>query len=253
MTTRKEVDLFLSKLFALDRYPDRSLNGLQVEGADEISGFCLGVDACLDLFEQATARGLNYIIVHHGFFWGQPFPIKNIWVRRFKLLMEHGLSLFAIHLPMDIHPELGHNIVIAQELGLVDIRPFGHYKGMMLGYEGEFLDSVLKEGLYRRLTALFVNRPVTFPFGPVAIKRVGIIAGDAASQEILEEAKDRSLDILITGEVRHVAYHPARELLMDVAFCGHYETEKWSLLRLQDMLSQRFGLPAEFIYLPTGC
>lgn len=252
MVTRSVVDRFLTELFMIDKCADRALNGLQVEGASEITGFCLGVDACMDLFQAAVDTGSNYIVVHHGFFWGQQIPLTGLWAERFTFLLANRLSLFAAHLPMDAHPEFGHNILIAKALGLQELQPFGAYKGMTLGYMGALTAEEPLAKVLTRLAVMFAGPPRVLGFGSPMLRRIGVVSGAASEYEILQEAKDNEVDLLLTGETNHVAFHMARELKINIAFCGHYETEKWALLHLGEIMTRRFGLPAKFIYLPTN-
>lgn len=252
MVSRREVTAYLTELFEIEKYHDRSLNGLQVAGADEVTGFCLGVDACNDLFDEAVNNKLNYIVVHHGFFWGAPFPVTRLWGNRYRKLLNNDLSLFAVHLPMDANPEIGHNILIAKDLDIRNLVPFGLYKGIVLGFCGQFKEPLPLDTVKQMLVDRFGDGTHMLPFGPDTISRVGVVSGGAATMDILEEACRMGLDLFITGETDHTAYHLAKEMGLNVAFCGHYSTERISLMTLAELLEEKFDLPATFFTLPTG-
>ncbi len=252
MASRNEITSYLLQMFQPEKFQDSSLNGLQVTGADTITGICLGVDACRDLFDAAVEKKLNYIVVHHGFFWGTPFAISPMWGKRYQALLNNELSLFAVHLPMDANPEIGHNILISKHLGMDHLSPFGHYKGIPIGYHGHFSKPLPLDEVRSRLVAQFGTGIHLLPFGKDIISTVGVVSGAAATPEILDEAARLGLDLYVTGETDHTAFHTVKELGLNVAFCGHYETEKTSLLTLKELLQEKFNIPAEFMHLPTG-
>ncbi|RLE16932.1 MAG: Nif3-like dinuclear metal center hexameric protein [Acidobacteria bacterium] len=252
MAERNKITDYLMQTFQPEKFHDSSLNGLQVTGSDEVTGICLGVDACQDLFEAAVEKKFNYIVVHHGFFWGTPFAISPMWGKRYQTLLNNGLSLFAVHLPMDANPEIGHNILISKHLGLDHLSPFGHYKGVPIGFHGRFTKPLPMAEVQLRLKKQFGDGIHLLPFGKDTISKVGVVSGAAATQEILDEAARLGIDLFVTGETDHTAFHTVKELGLNVAFCGHYETEKTSLLTLKELLEERFNVPAEFIILPTG-
>ncbi|BBB31967.1 conserved hypothetical protein [Thermotomaculum hydrothermale] len=249
---RDKVIDFLNSVFKVEEWKDSSMNGLQVEGADEVSGIALGVDACLELFEKAKKENMNFVVVHHGFFWGKVFPISSFWKERFKFLLENDMSLYACHLPMDANPTLGHNATIANRLNLLNISPFGEYHGDYIGFSGEFENELNIEEVKEKLSNLFDYGVRIFKFGKESIKRVGVVSGDAATEDILKECADKNIDLFITGETNHVAYHIIKELKLNVAFCGHYATERFSLFELEKILEEEFNLPVKFFEIPTG-
>ncbi|MEW6220493.1 MAG: Nif3-like dinuclear metal center hexameric protein [Thermodesulfobacteriota bacterium] len=252
MVKAADVTAYLNGLFTPERFTDSALNGLQAEGSATVTGFCLGVDACAALFAEAGRLGLNYVIVHHGLFWGRPLPLVGYWRERFRLLIEHDLSLYAMHLPMDAHPELGHNAVLARALGLSGLSPFGLYKGIAIGCCGDLAAPLPLTAAAEHLDRLFGAPVRLLAFGRPAIRRIAVVSGAGADQSTLEEASGRGVDLLITGETSHQVFHIAQELGISVAFAGHYETERWSLMELAGRLTATFQLPAELVRLPTG-
>ncbi len=249
---RDNVIKFLNSIFKPEEWKDSSMNGLQVEGSDEVTGIALGVDACYDLFESAKKENMNFVIVHHGFFWGKVFPITSFWKKRFKFLLENDMSLYACHLPMDANPTMGHNSAIAEKLGLLNVMPFGEYHGNYIGFAGELDESVHIEKIKDKLADLFDYGVRIFKFGNENIKRIAIVSGDAATEDILKECAEKGIDLFVTGETNHVAYHVIKELGLNVAFCGHYATERFSLFELERVLKDEFQIPVKFFEIPTG-
>ena len=252
MTGRTDVSAWLNDAFQLEKYRDRSMNGLQVHGAEEISGIALGVDACQALFDRAVELDCNFIIVHHGFFWGSPFPITRLWSQRYRTLLNRDMSLYACHLPMDADPEAGHNILIARDLDLKNVRRFGHYKGDMIGFCGERSTPAPLKEMETRLRDQFGEGIRMLNFGPETIRRIAVVSGDPCDLEMLEEAAAAEIDLFVTGETDHTAYHLIRELGLNVAFCGHYATETRALKHLAGQLAGAFRVPVHFVDLPTG-
>jgi len=249
---RDNVIKFLNSIFKPEEWKDSSMNGLQVEGSDEVTGIALGVDACYDLFESAKKENMNFVIVHHGFFWGKVFPITSFWKKRFKFLLENDMSLYACHLPMDANPTMGHNSAISEKLGLLNVMPFGEYHGNYIGFAGELGESVHIEKIKDKLADLFDYGVRIFKFGNENIKKIGVVSGDAATEDILKECAEKGIDLFVTGETNHVAYHVIKELGLNVAFCGHYATERFSLFELERVLKDEFQIPVKFFEIPTG-
>lgn len=243
---------FLNSIYKPEEWRDSSMNGIQVEGSEEVKGIALGVDACLELFEKAKENNLNFVIVHHGFYWGRVFPITSFWKKRFKFLLENDISLYACHLPMDANPTMGHNSTIAEKLGLLNVSPFGKYHGDFIGFSGELEKAEHIDSLKEKLSDLFDYGIRIFKFGKENVKTIAVVSGDAATEDILKECAEKGIDLFITGETNHVAYHVMKELGLNVAFCGHYATERFSLFELEKVLKEEFQIPVKFFEIPTG-
>lgn len=251
MAKRSEVVEFLNSLFEIENYEDASLNGLQVEGSEDVTGFCLGVDACSELIDKGIEKNLNFTIVHHGFFWGQQFPITGIWKNRLKKLLNNDVSLYACHLPMDASENYGHNSEMALKLGLKSITPFGNYKGKSIGFSGTLLNTISIDKITNILNETLQTKCKLLHCGKNTINKIGIVSGGGASESILTEAFNKNIDLFITGEIEHSVFHIIKEMNLNVVFAGHYETEKFSLLKLEKLLYEKFKLPSKFFYIPT--
>jgi dinuclear metal center YbgI/SA1388 family protein len=248
---RDELVAYLDDYLQVKAIEDRSNNGLQVEGAEGVSCLAFAVDAGLAAFQGAQAAGAQMLIVHHGLFWGEPILVTGIHRRRLLALLDAGISLYASHLPLDLHPEVGNNATLARWLGLQGVAPFGNYRGQPIGVGGQLPEACSLDRFVTQVAGV-LGEPVAqvWPFGPTAVLKVGIISGSAA--DLVDEAAAAGLDLFFTGEVSHSVYHQARELGINVVYGGHYATETAGLKALAGHLAARFALQTLFLDLPTG-
>ena len=229
---------------------DSSLNGLQVEGRKTVKRVATAVDACEETITRAARARIDLLIVHHGLFWGPAVPITGFMARRLRRLLSNGISLYAAHLPLDCHPELGNNARLADLLGVEDRDRFGRYKGIDIGVRGALPRPVATASLAARVRRV-TGAPVrTFPFGPSRIKRLGIVSGGGSM--LLQAAAEAGCDALLTGEPAHSAWHVAREARINLLCGGHYATETLGVRTLGERVAGEFGLPVSFIDVPTG-
>ncbi len=244
----KEIADYLDNLLGVRTVDDISLNGLQVGGNHEVGKVALAVDASLETFKKAVDSDL--LIVHHGLYWGKPLPIVDGMYERIKFLIENDIALYAVHLPLDLHPELGNNAQGLKLLGLEPVAEFGNYHGINIGFEFD-LGSKLNVTDFKKLfDERLETDSILWEFGPERIKRGAFVSGDAIS--LLPEAIEKGLDIYITGEPRHSYYWQAYEARINVLFGGHYRTETLGVRALGKHLNEKFGLKIHFIELPTG-
>ena len=249
----QELDNYFQNLLSLPLWvsKDISSNGLQVSRKNqEIQKVAFAVDASLQSFRRAVESGADLLVVHHGLFWGRPIPLTGPHYDRIRFLLDHDLGLYAAHLPLDAHPEVGNNYGMGKMLGLENIQPFGDYKGNKIGCKGTLpqpltLDKIAQTLVGGREKALEILR-----FGPAEIRTVGIVSG-GATMEVLQ-AIDENLDLFVTGDADHTVYHTALEAGINVIFGGHYATETWGVRLLAQRLKQDTGLETQFLDLPTG-
>ncbi len=249
---RDELAAYLDDLLEIESWAsvDKSLNGIQVEGHERVEKVALAVDACRETFERCAEMKREMLIVHHGLFWGHPLAITGSHNRRVKALLEAGISLYAAHLPLDFHPQLGHNARIAHLLGLSDKGPLVHESGMPIGTLAQSEKAEGLESFVRRLDEVLDTACHVLTFGSAEVSRVGIVAGDG--NKLLDEALSQKIDTFVTGEQNHTVYHFAREFGINVIFAGHYSTEVPGLTALGEHLAGKFGLDCELIPAPTG-
>jgi len=245
------VTAFLGETLSLESFSgDSSMNGLQVEGSRDVRKIALAVDACGESIGRSVRRGADLLIVHHGLFWGDAVPITGIMASRVKALLDGKVSLYAAHLPLDCHPEIGNNARMAKLLGISESSKFGRYAGIDIGICGDLQRPIKIAGLRRRLAAVLGSPVQTFAFGPAVVRKLGIVSGGGAS--LTQAAAEAGCDALLTGETSHSSYHVARENGISLIFAGHYTTETFGVKAIGELLAGRFGLKTFFIDLPTG-
>lgn len=242
------IDAYLS----VGDHPDYStaLNGLQVDGADEIHTIVTAVDASAETIRAASEVDADLMIVHHGIFWGGLRPLTGPLYRRVRMLLDGDIALYSCHLPLDAHAEIGNSALLARAVGVEPTERFGSYKGASIGWWGS-LDSPLGVDALRDRVAAAVGGAVTvLPGGPDSITRVGVVTGGGGS--FIPEAADLGLDAFVTGEGSHHHAFDAAELGIHVLLGGHYATETFGVRALGEHLAERFGLEVRFVDRPTG-
>lgn len=230
-------------------YPN-AFNGLQVEGKEEVRRILTAVDVSIASVEEAVTWGADMLIVHHGLFWNGLQPIVGRFRRRLQPLVCAGISLYAVHLPLDVHPEVGNNALLARTLGLEPSGRFGDFQGAPIGVLCE-TELPLAE-LVSRLEANLSTQVKVMPFGGSVVRRIGIISGGAGQTRILTEAHEQGIDTLLTGEGAHHTYLDAEELRINLLYAGHYATETLGVRALGEHLQRMFGLECRFFDHPTG-
>lgn len=245
---RNSLVTFLDDYLKVREFQDISLNGLQVEGAPEVTRIAFAVDACQAVFEAAIKAGADFLVVHHGLFWGQPFPITGMHAERFRCLFHAGLNLYAAHLPLDFHPEIGHNVMLCRQLGVTEPRLEGPREGPWF-FGGALKTPCPREAFHGQVNQLLDTTARMLPFGPAVISRVAVSCGVAAS--LIPDVRQAGFDAFITGEPSHSRFHVARELGLNVFFGGHYATETAGLHALQEVTARRFDCDTVFIPMPT--
>lgn len=247
---RDQLVGYLDDFLQVSAIKDTADNGLQVEGDEQVHKVSFAVDACLEAFQRAHRSGAQMLVTHHGLFWGQSLLLRGVHRRRMAFLLEHNLSLYSVHLPLDVHPQVGNNAQLARLLGLRTKGMFGDYHGVLLGVVGEWEQPIPLNEVIHKLEDILGARLTVLPHGPKSIKRVGIISGGAAS--LVEQAAQERVDLFLTGEPSHSAFHQVVERGLNVAYGGHYATETLGLKALAAHLVEKFQLEVEFLDIPTG-
>lgn len=228
---------------------DAALNGLQVHsGRAEVRRVAVAVDAVQASIDAAVRGGADLLLVHHGLFWDGNRPVTARRYHRLKALFDADLPVYSAHLPLDVHPEVGNNAVLARALGIEVRGTFAEYRGWPLGTWGEL--EIRREALCARLDEVLGGRVVMVPGGPERVRRVGVITGGAGGS--VPAAAAAGLDAFITGEGAHHNYFDAEEGGVNLLLGGHYATETFGVKALAAHLEERFGLETWFIDHPTG-
>lgn len=210
-----------------------------------------GVSASLELLERARDEGAQLVLVHHGLFWeGSPRELTPGSAARLRTLLLADMALAAYHLPLDAHPVVGNNALIAEGLGTEDPRPFAEHRGTRIGIAARFPgEGVPAAELFARVRALTGREPLVFDAGPDPVRTIGIVSGAAASD--LETAIADGLDAFLTGEPREPSMSTSREAGIHFVAAGHHATETFGVRRLGDLIAARFGVQHVFADVPN--
>ncbi|MBM4283042.1 MAG: Nif3-like dinuclear metal center hexameric protein [Deltaproteobacteria bacterium] len=244
---RREFTALLQRWMQPERYTDVAENGLQIEGAPLVERVVTGVSANRALIEAAIERSANTIVVHHGLVWGGGMRRLDGWLKgRVRLLLQHDINLFAYHLPLDAHPDLGNNVGLAAALGMGPTVPFGRYKGQLIGRSGSLAAPVTLAGLVARGRLAFADDAPVHAFGPEdrVLSTIGLCTGGAP--ELIHEAIDAGLDAYVTGEATEYVKAVAEESGVAFLAFGHHATERFGPRALAEALCSR-GLDASFV------
>jgi dinuclear metal center YbgI/SA1388 family protein len=238
MVTLDQLIADLDRLLDAAAFDDYGPNGLQVPGLRDVETVATGVSASAELAERAARAGAQLLLVHHGLFWrGMPQEIDTALHRRLRPLFAHDVALAAYHLPLDAHPAVGNNALLADGLGADERGPFAGI-GQVARFGGEGL---AKAELVARVRDLTGGRePLHLDFGPDRVRSLGIVSGGAPDG--LRDAVAAGLDAFLTGEPAERVYTQAREAGVHFLAAGHYATETFGVRRLGDWLADRHGV-----------
>ena len=226
-----------------------ALNGLQVENNGCVTKVALAVDGSQRTIDDAIAAGADLLILHHGIFWSGLRPLTGWWKAKVETAFQANLAIYAAHLPLDLHPELGNNAGIARGLGLTDITPEIDYHGTTIGLAGTYHGTVGElRAAYAALTGAEVTGIVHNPAAPAG--RIVVCSGGAGEE--IYQVQEKGYSTYLTGEENHWVSNAARDMGINMLFAGHYATETFGVKSLGALLQERFGLPTVFIDNPTG-
>lgn len=252
MISSGKLTAYLNDLLCVRDFSESAINGLQVQGRKKVQKIAFAVDGVLESFEQAARWGADYIIVHHGLFWGRPYPLRGADYRRIKCLMDHEIALYACHLPLDAHLVFGHAACLLNKLDIQgECEAFGRYGEQTIGAMARIKEQSLHD-FTDSLRTLFPSGIQTLEFGSDKIRTVACVTGQGADFSLLKEAKIKNIDFYISGETTHPSYHYAREQGINLALCGHYQTETFGLKALMEHIQQKFQAETRFFDIPTG-
>ncbi|MBV9110900.1 MAG: Nif3-like dinuclear metal center hexameric protein [Gemmatimonadetes bacterium] len=246
----RELTDYLDTFLRLHEVPDWSgaLNGLQVDSPRAIRRVACAVDAAQATIDAAVAWSADLLLVHHGLFWDGNRPLTGRRYKRLKAILDANLAVYAAHLPLDVHPDVGNNAVLARRLGIDPRGTFGEYKGTAVGVWGEL--DVSRDELRARTEEALGGPVQLVPGGPERVRRAGVITGAGADE--IAAAVAAELDAFVTGEARHHNFFDAEEGGINLLLGGHYATETFGVRALGAHLAERFGLEWTFIDHPSG-
>jgi dinuclear metal center YbgI/SA1388 family protein len=242
----------MAKLAEVVAYLDRRLdtrnvpepygtNGLQVEASQEVTRVGFAVDACLQTF--GLLHDCQLIVVHHGLFWPKVSRVTGVMAQSIGQLFRQGTSLYASHLPLDVHAELGNNAQILQQLGFA--------RGELFPPVGYLADVDLSLAELHGLVESRIGPARLLDFGPSRVSRVAVSSGQA-SVGMVDQAVNAGAQVMITGEAGHPIYHAALQAGLSIMLAGHYQTEVWGVKALMPELEKEFQVQTRFVDIPTG-
>lgn len=251
MADLAEIVAYLNQELRTDFISDYpgAMNGLQLANEGRVERVVAAVDASLPVIEKAAEGGPGLLIVHHGMFWQGAQPVTGAFYRKLKTVMDAGLAVYSSHLPLDMHPLWGNNVLMAQAVGLYDMEPFFEQKGQYLGVKGSWTGD-LDDLISAVGCAVGGARVHLCPGGARNVSKVGLITGGAGSE--VAKAASEGIDTFITGEGPHWSYPLAEELGINLIYAGHYATETFGVRALAEEIAKRYALPHRFIDHPTG-
>ena len=245
MATRDDIIRFCDELLDVGSFADYGPNGLQVPGTPEVERVVTGVSAHRELIDRATAAGAQLLLVHHGLFWDfLPLALTEAMAERLRTALGANLSIAGYHLPLDAHPEIGNNALLAAELGVEVGERFTDW-----GYGGRLPEPMPVSELANRVQAKLDRPPLVFSYGPEEVVTVAILTGGAA--RYVRDAAARGYDCFVTGEADEPTKYAAKEAGIHFIAGGHYATETLGVRALAAKLASEFGIDWEFVDLPN--
>ncbi|EDY80582.1 conserved hypothetical protein TIGR00486 [Verrucomicrobiia bacterium DG1235] len=224
-----------------------ALNGLQFANDGVVTKIGAAVDAGLVPFQKAVEAKIDFLIVHHGMFWSGAKRVVGSEYEKIRALVDGNLAVYSCHLPLDAHPEIGNNAILAKKLGIKPTSTFLPYEGTDIGYLGSWNST--RADLRAALKGLFGQKFSAMEFGSKTPERICVLTGSGASA--IEYVKSTGADTFITGELRQNHYNYAQEAGLNVYACGHYATETFGISALAAEAAKKFGLKWEFV--KTDC
>lgn len=246
MAERERIEASLNELLQPAAFKDYGPNGLQVEGRREVQCIASGVTASLAFIDAALATGADTLIVHHGLFWRGHDGRLTGWLKdRVARLLRAEVNLFAYHLPLDAHAELGNNAQLGLRLGLRADGRFGDQDLGFIGTPTEAAGATTAQALAAGVQLALARAPVLLPGDGRPLRRIAWCTGGA--QGYFEAAIAAGADAFLTGELSEPQAHLSRETGVAYLACGHHATERYGAPAVAAHLAARFGLAHQFI------
>ena len=200
------------------------------------------------MVREAVEQKADLLLVHHGMFWQGAQMIEGSQYEKLKLAIENGLAIYSAHIPLDVHPVSGNNVLLAKAIGLKNLKPFFEWQGIQLGLRSS--SRMSRDVLVDRVKKAVGGEVHLCPGGPKQVSKVGVITGGAGAE--IYAAAEEGVDTFITGEGPHWSYTSAEELGVNVIYGGHYATETFGVKAMAKHLAAKYSLKWEFVDHPTG-
>lgn len=248
----KQADLidYLDAYLRINEIGDYGPQGLQVETDNEtVQRIALAVDVSPAIIEAAAAWGADMLLVHHGILWRSVERIAGPLGQRVRLLLQHGINLYAAHLPLDAHPEVGNNAILAHMLGVEVTDWWCVPKDTPIGVFGPVQTAVSLAQFVDQIDSQLHTKARVLAHGPQQVQQVAIISGFGADQAAA--ARELGADTFVTGETSHANYWSAADYGLNIIYAGHYATETVGVKALGEHLTDKFDLTTQFFDFPT--
>jgi len=256
MTSAAEIASFADRLLGTATTPDypNAVNGLQVDTKADVRRIAAAVDFSSRTVNASAVAGANLLLVHHGAYWQGPAALTGQRYEIMSTLFSKAIGVYSSHLPLDRHPVIGNNVLLAKKLSLVPESSFGTFQGISIGIAGHSKERV--SGLMANVSAFSEEhggRARATAFAPErSIGSWAICSGSGADSSTLREAADRGIETLIVGEGAHWTAVHAEDHGLVLIYAGHYATETLGVQALAAAISAEFQIDWEFIAAPTG-
>lgn len=242
---------YLDTYLRIKEQKDYGPQGLQVEAdKEDVQRIALAVDVSPTIIAAAAEWQADMLLVHHGILWRSVERIAGPLGKRVRDLLRHNIHLYAAHLPLDVHPVVGNNAILAQLCGIKSVTWWGDAMGTPIGVAGDLSQPMLLNDLVAHINQRLNTQSVVLAHGPEQVERLAIISGFGADK--VWEAKETGADTYLTGETSHAEYWNASDWEMNVIFAGHYATETVGVQALGRHLTEKFGIETRFFDFPTG-
>ncbi len=256
MVNRDELITFIDDCFGRDfrakaKRKDNYVNGVQIRGRADVKKVALGVSASLDFLKLCRKSGAGLVIIHHGIgLDGLDHHISPLLKNRLRELIDGDMTLLAFHYMLDAHPVFGNNAQIIEKAGARIVAPF-HDEW---GFVGEFPAPLPLDSVISRLSGVFGSKPVLFRNGPKRVRRIGTVSGGGAPRmSNIAEIIDSGVDLYVTGEAKEEIPAISKEIKINYAAFGHYNTEKFGVSALGDLIKKQYpALDVRFIDVPCA-
>jgi dinuclear metal center YbgI/SA1388 family protein len=245
-TICSEIDDFL-RIGEIFDYPN-ALNGLQIENSGCVTNLGAAVDASLATIDMAIAHGVDLLLVHHGIFWGGLNRIVGPYYKKLQRAIASNLAIYSVHLPLDMHAEIGNNALLLRALDLPNPEPFFFKLNNHLGLASNVV--LDRDELVNRLESVLKSEVWICRGGPQKTRRIGIVTGGAGAE--LETAAREGVDTFVTGEGPHHTFALAEELQINLIYGGHYATETFGIQALAERFATQYHLPWCFLDHASG-
>ena len=248
---RNDLVQYLDTYLDIANIKDYGPQGLQVEAANtQIKRIALAVDVAPAIIEAAAEWQADMLLVHHGVLWRSVERIAGSLGARVRAFLQHDINLYAAHLPLDAHPTVGNNAVLAQLAGLEDVGWWASPMGTPLGTFGDLAEPLTLDAFVAKIDKQLQTTSRVLANGPTTVQKIAILSGFGADK--IEEAQGLGVDTYLTGEMSHANYWASADYGINVIFAGHYATETVGVQALGRHLENEFDLETRFFDFPTG-